>query len=169
MTGKRKAGGNSRVGRQGFVWHDSSIQSELFSARTSNIKLMKLRSFPSRRQGFTLVEIMIVVGVIGIMLMIAIPNFISARARAQVRICVKNLKSIDEAKQQWGFENRKLASAVPTWANIEPYFKNVQRRGVCPSGGNYNLRRLDLDPRCSKRSVGHDLGNTNLDNDPGPN
>ncbi len=112
---------------------------------------------------------MIVVGVLGIMMMIAIPNFLNARARAQVRICITNLRNIDVAKQQWGFENRKLASARPNWRQLLPYFKNLNRNETCPAGGRYNIRRLDQDPRCNRRRFGHDLGNLDQDNDPRPN
>ena len=54
----------------------------------------KLRA---RHAGFTLVEIMIVVAIIGLLAAIAIPNFIKARQASQKAACVANLKTIDGA------------------------------------------------------------------------
>ncbi|MCL6624082.1 MAG: prepilin-type N-terminal cleavage/methylation domain-containing protein, partial [Fimbriimonadales bacterium] len=54
-----------------------------------------------RRKGFTLVEIMIVVLIIGILLAIAIPNFMRARETSRTKSCISNLRQIDAAKEQW--------------------------------------------------------------------
>lgn len=104
--------------------------------------------------GFTLVEIMIVVAVIGIMASIALPNFAKARATAQQKACIKNLHLLSETKQQWGFENKKQPNVTPTVAQIRVYF-GQNRMPVCPSRGTYTLRRLDLEPRCSRAALGH--------------
>ena len=92
--------------------------------------------------GFTLVEIMIVVAVIGIMASIALPNFAKARATAQQKACIHNLSVLDETKQQWGFETRQQSTATPTIAQIQAYF-GQSRMPVCPTRGTYRLRRLE--------------------------
>ena len=60
---------------------------------------MKIKT--NRAGGFTLVEIMIVVAIIGLLATIAIPNFVRARLKAQQSACINNLRQLDGAKQTW--------------------------------------------------------------------
>ena len=66
----------------------------------------------NRKSGFTLVEIMIVVLIIGILMAIAVPNFIRARESSRRSSCIANLKQIDSAKEQWAMDNKAASGAA---------------------------------------------------------
>ena len=106
---------------------------------------MKLNT--SRKAGFTLVEIMIVVAIIGLLAAIAIPNFVRARNTAQSNACINNLRQVDGAKQQWALENGKSDTSTPTSAEVGVYIKNGMP--TCPAQGTYTINAVNTDPQCS--------------------
>jgi len=115
---------------------------------------MKIRT--SRKSGFTLVEIMIVVAIIGLLASIAIPNFVRARNTAQKNACINNLRQIDGAKQQWALENKKSDTDTPPDAAVGEYIKN-NKFPTCPGSGTYAVGAVNTDPTCSKSADGHAL------------
>lgn len=116
----------------------------------------------SRQGGFTLVEIMIVVAIIGLLASIAVPNFVKARTSAQMNACISNLHQIDGAIQLWAAETKQGETATVTAADVLPYLKNAV---VCPSGGktfadSYGLTTVQARPTCMKVPTTHKLEET---------
>jgi prepilin-type N-terminal cleavage/methylation domain-containing protein len=98
-----------------------------------------MRLKPNGRGGFTLVEIMIVVAIIGLLAAIAIPNFVKARKTAQGNACVNNLRQIDAAIQQFALEGNKKDSDPVTAEDVRQYIRNNEMP-KCPTGNtDYNL------------------------------
>jgi prepilin-type N-terminal cleavage/methylation domain-containing protein len=100
-------------------------------------------------KGFTLVEIMIVVLIIGILLAIAVPNFIKARETSRAKSCVANLKQIESAKEQWAMDNKKTNTDTPTPAQLYGAGLYLKNAPVCPSGGAYTEGDMATRPICS--------------------
>jgi prepilin-type N-terminal cleavage/methylation domain-containing protein len=70
---------------------------------------MRFKKANRAYKGFTLVEIMITVAIIGIIAAIAIPNFMRSRKKSQMNSCIANLKQIDSAKEQMAFSNTDVS------------------------------------------------------------
>lgn len=101
------------------------------------------------KSGFTLMEIMIVVLILGILLNVAVPNFSRARDVARHKKCVANLRQINCAKIQWAFENLKGASDTPLPADLFGPTAYVQTAPHCPStNADYVLGTVADNPAC---------------------
>ena len=110
-----------------------------------------MKNRTSRKSGFTLVEIMIVVAIIGLLAAIAIPNFVKSRTTSQANACINNLRQLDGAKQQWALENKQAASASPVQSDVQPYLGRGSAGAypTCPAGGAYTIGNLATSPSCA--------------------
>ena len=108
-----------------------------------------------RNRAFTLVEIMIVVLIIGILMAIAVPNFVKARNSSRMNTCIANLKQVDSAKEQWAMDNKKDAGATVAFTDIVGSTLYLKAQPACPSGGTYTVNAVGTSPTCS--TSGHAL------------
>ena len=107
---------------------------------------------PRSQWAFTLVEIMIVLGILGLLLAIIIPNYVQARANAQASTCINNLHKLDEAVGQFSLERgKKTGDSITYPDDLTPYIK-LNRIGLipaCPAGGDYSVGLLGAKPQIS--------------------
>lgn len=93
-----------------------------------------LQKLNTKRGGFTLVEIMIVVAIIALLAAIAVPNFLRSRRRSQATQILQDLRMIDAAIDQYAIENNRAAGSGVTFADLVPYIKTGSR--LATSTGN---------------------------------
>ena len=106
-----------------------------------------LQKLNSRRGGFTLVEIMIVVAIIALLATIAVPNFLRARLRSQATACKQDLRMLDAAIEQYAIENNKKPTDAVAFANLKPYIKENSTsmwRPICIDESEWRLIVLAL-------------------------
>ena len=104
---------------------------------------MKIHS--DKNRGFTLIEIMIVVGIIALLVATVVPSMVRARESSQLSSIRNNLRVIHDAKAQWALEQRQGSSAEPEEADLEPYMQ----RDLFPQavvGETYNINQISSDP-----------------------
>ena len=105
----------------------------------------------SRKSGFTIVEIMIVVAVIGLLAGISTPRFVKARDTSQLNAIINNLRIIEESKDAWALETKTGTGATPTFADLTDFFKgNTVPASVV--GETYNINPVGTFPTATLRT-----------------
>lgn len=109
----------------------------------------------SRSHGFTLLEIMIVVAIIGLIVALALPNILKNRAYARKQVCIENLSQFESAKQLWGLENAKKEGDAPNTEDLIGPMKYIKNMPSCPAGGVYDFKPIGESATCT--ITGHTL------------
>lgn len=113
-----------------------------------------------QRKGFTLVEIMIVILIIGILLGIAIPQFLRAKEQSLHKVCVANLREIEYAKELFTSDQKLNNGAPCTLPDLWPAYLKGIAFPDCPGGGTYTVGNIGDAPTCTlvAGNFPHELG-----------
>ncbi len=105
---------------------------------------LPLSNIDRRARGFTLVELLVVIGIIALLISILLPALSKARANAQSAVCLSNLRQIAVACHSYAAENR--GSCVPS-AIVSPWFSKDTIDGVTGSADmSWNYERVSNGP-----------------------
>lgn len=104
-------------------------------------------TFP-RRRGFTLVEIMIVILIIGVLLSIAVPGFLQARQTGRKSSCIASLKAIETAKEQWAMDTKKSNGDAVGFTDLVGSTLYLKSTPSCPASGTYTCNPIGTVPSC---------------------
>ena len=102
-----------------------------------------------RRRAFTLVEIMIVILIIGILLAIAVPQFLRAKEQSYQKVCVANLRDFEYAKELYAADNKLPNGAPCNIGDLWPTYLRGIAFPNCPEGGVYDVGAIGDTPTCT--------------------
>jgi prepilin-type N-terminal cleavage/methylation domain-containing protein len=114
-----------------------------------------LKKLTTKRAGFTLVEIMIVVAIIALLAAIAVPGFLRARKRSQASKIINDLRMISGAVDQYAIENSKKSDdvvAVPDWTKYIKKDTQLYVTGLDLFGNTYGSQTVDSLPKVPQLS-----------------
>lgn len=91
------------------------------------------------KKGFTLVELMVVVAIIGILVAIAVPIYNASQKNAKANACKANLRTINGAISMYYLEKESYPANVAA-LQTDDY---LQSTPTCPEGGDYTIDETD--------------------------
>jgi prepilin-type N-terminal cleavage/methylation domain-containing protein len=114
------------------------------------LRIQPVEGPKNSQSGFTLVELMAMIAIIGLLATIAIPGFVRARQASQTSACINNLRIIEAAKQQWASETAQQNKTPSiTFDLVSCLDRNGSAMPNCPLGGaGYNIGALSAVPVC---------------------
>ncbi|MDD5680618.1 MAG: prepilin-type N-terminal cleavage/methylation domain-containing protein [Candidatus Omnitrophica bacterium] len=108
--------------------------------------------------GYTLIELMIAVIIIGVLASIALPNYYKTRIGTRKGICMNNLRQIEAATDRWVFENDIDEGYAVTASDEEEIYSYLKSgKPVCPSKGTYTITAVGSYPQVTCSIEGHAL------------
>lgn len=111
------------------------------------------RKINTSHAGFSIVEIMVVVAIIGLLATLAIPNYLRSRKRSQATQVLEDLRLIDSAVDQYSLEFHRVGGSDVEWADIQKYLKDASRlygsSGADIFGHAFTIPSVDDVPKVS--------------------
>jgi prepilin-type N-terminal cleavage/methylation domain-containing protein len=108
------------------------------------------------KAGFTLIEIMVVVAIIGLLAGVAIPNIKEAIDTSRKRVCAINRKNIDAAKLRWAMDHQLPQTESPSDGDLFGVDRYLEHKPDCPAGGAYSLNAVQERCMCSTKQHTND-------------
>lgn len=98
-------------------------------------------------KAFTLLEVLIVALILGVLLTLAVPQFLNSRASSWQKTCRSNLRLINGAKDQFALAASRGAGDPVALTDVAPDY--LRKFPSCPGGGSYTINTVGTAARCS--------------------